>query len=121
MMDRKDRIEIMFEKMQGDIKLVLEGHAALNNKIEAGFEELNGKVDGLDMRVGGLENKVAGLDMKVGGLEKSVGGLDKRVGSLEFQVKTLNTSMDILNHEVKELNANVEKHISLPAHLAHAS
>ena len=91
---KKDRVEILFEKIQGDVALILGGHSVLNNKI-----------DGLSVRIDRLELRIDRLEF--------------RVRDLEFQVKTINTSLNLLSSEIKELNVKFDRHISQPVHMAH--
>jgi archaellum component FlaC len=70
--DKKDRIEIMFEKMQSDIKLVLEGYSVLDKKMDDGFGRL-------DKRVGSLEFQVKTLDTSINILNHEVKELNQKV------------------------------------------
>lgn len=82
----KDRVEIMFEKMQGDIKLILEVYDSLKKEMNDGFQNV-----------------------------------DAQLKEMKFDIKTLNTTVNVINYDLKELNEKFERHISLPAQLAHVS
>lgn len=64
-MNKKDRIEIMFEKMQDDIKLVLEGHNALREEMKKGFDGLRGEVKDVKFQVKTVDTSVKLLNNEV--------------------------------------------------------
>ena len=49
---KKDRFEILLEDMKSDIKLVLEGHSVLDNKIE----QVKTSISNLDLKMEDTNN-----------------------------------------------------------------
>lgn len=66
---KKERFEILFEEMRGDIKLILEGYSVLNNKID----NLDGRLSGWIKEV---ENK---LDFSVKTIRKDIENLSQKL------------------------------------------
>ena len=92
---------IMFEEMKGNFKLVLEGHAVLDNKIEAlsrntaeSFNEMNIKFEFLNEKI---EQNTASID-----------ALSDRVDSVE---ENLSARIDAVD---KKLSTRID---SVPRHL----
>ncbi len=54
----KDHLEILLEDIRSKFDLVLEGHAALDRKIDARFNELNEKVEHNTFVIGVLNDKI---------------------------------------------------------------
>ncbi len=57
-MEKKDRIEILMEDMQSNFKLVLEGHAVLNNKIDHLAQETSERFEMVDAKLNLLNQKI---------------------------------------------------------------
>ncbi len=54
----KDNLEILLEDLRGKFKLVLEGHAALDKKIDSRFDELNEKIEHNSFTIDTLNKKI---------------------------------------------------------------
>jgi outer membrane murein-binding lipoprotein Lpp len=55
---QKDHLEILLEDIRGKFDLVLEGHAALDNKIDTRFDELNEKIENNSFKIDTLNKKI---------------------------------------------------------------
>jgi hypothetical protein len=73
----KDNLEILLEDIRGKFELVLEGHTALDKKIDSRFDQLNQKIDLVDFKVGVLNQKIDDVDAR---LSKKIDDVDARLG-----------------------------------------
>jgi len=55
---QKEHFEVLLEDISGKFDLVLEGHAALDGKIERKFDELNEKIDNNSFKIDVLNQKI---------------------------------------------------------------
>ena len=51
MTEKERRTDILLEAIRSDVKLVLEGHSALDKKIDNMEANLNSKIDGLNKKL----------------------------------------------------------------------
>ena len=58
---QKDHLEVILEDMNSKFDLVLEGHAALDRKIDTKFAELSEKVEFNSVMISALNNKIDGV------------------------------------------------------------
>jgi uncharacterized phage infection (PIP) family protein YhgE len=90
----KDRMEILLEDIQSQLKLVAEGHGILNAKIDGVSadlgntrQELSGRIDLLTSEVAGLQRRIDSvetqLDQKIDGVETR---LTKKIDGVETQL-----------------------------------
>jgi len=63
---QKDYLEIILEDINGKFDLVLEGHAALDRKIDIKFGELSEKIDVNNFKIGALNDKINAVDESLG-------------------------------------------------------
>jgi len=61
----KDHLEILLEDMHGKFDLIIEGHAALDRKIDNKFEELNEKIAFNSFKIDALNTKIDGVEAKL--------------------------------------------------------
>jgi hypothetical protein len=54
----KEHLEIIQEDISGKFDLVLEGHAALDRKLEARFDQLNEKIEDNSFKIDILNRKI---------------------------------------------------------------
>ena len=55
---KKDNLEIVLGDISGKFELVLEGHAALDKKIDSRFDQLDQKIELVDFKVEALNQKI---------------------------------------------------------------
>ena len=75
-------LAILLEEMSGNIKLVLEGHAVLENKIEALDEKLSKKIDLNTVRIEALDEKLsARIDSVEENLSNRIDEVDEKLSA----------------------------------------
>ncbi|MBI4638616.1 MAG: hypothetical protein HY727_19940 [Candidatus Rokubacteria bacterium] len=74
------------------------------DRLDHRFDVLDQRVDGLDSRLGALEQKVDGLDHRLGVVEQKVDGLDSRLGALEQKVDGLDHRLGVVEQKVDGLD-----------------
>lgn len=62
----KDHLEILLEDIRSKFELVLEGHAALDKKIDSRFDELNDKMEHNSFKIDTLNKKIEVVDERLG-------------------------------------------------------
>jgi len=62
----KDHLEILLEDIRSTFELVLEGHAALDKKIDSRFDELNDKMEHNSFKIDTLNKKIEVVDERLG-------------------------------------------------------
>ena len=104
----KDHLEILLEDIRSKFDLVLEGHAALDRKMDLRFAELEEKIDkntfliqALAKRVDEVEER---LDAKIDAVEKR---LDSKIAKVE---KNLSAKIDAVAADLAAHRADTEAH-----------
>ena len=62
---KKEHFEILLEDMNSKFELILEGHAALNRKMDIKFSELSEKIDHNSFKIDTLNKKIDAVDEKL--------------------------------------------------------
>jgi len=62
---KKEHFEVLLEGMKDDIKLVLEGHTILNNKIDLVEIRLTNRIDSVDSKVEDVKMMVKEMNHKL--------------------------------------------------------
>lgn len=62
----KDHLEILLEDIRSKFEVVLEGHAALDKKIDSRFDELNDKMEHNSFKIDTLNKKIEVVDERLG-------------------------------------------------------
>jgi outer membrane murein-binding lipoprotein Lpp len=57
----KGKLEVTHEDLSGKFDLVLEGHAALDKKLDTRFDELNEKIENNSFKIDTLNKKIDGV------------------------------------------------------------
>ncbi len=103
---KKDYFEILIEEINGKFDLVLEGHAALDKKIDVKFTELNEKIDLNSFKIDALSQKVSELDEKIDNVEIK---LNKKIDDVD---KKLNKKIDAVDKKISKKIDYVDKKLS---------
>lgn len=61
----KDYLEVILEDINSKFDLVLEGHAALDKKIDVKFDELSEKIELNSFKIDALNDKIDAVDAKL--------------------------------------------------------
>ena len=62
---QKDYLEVILEDINSKFDLVLEGHASLDKKIDAKFDELSEKIDLNSFKIDALNDKIDAVDERL--------------------------------------------------------
>ena len=62
---KKETLEVLLEDISSKFDLVLEGHAALDKKIDLRFDELNEKTENNSFKIDALNKKIDAVDEKL--------------------------------------------------------
>jgi len=62
---QKEHPEILLEDIRGKFDLMLEGHVALDKKIDTRFDELNEKIDHNSFKIDTLNKNIDAVDEKL--------------------------------------------------------
>ena len=101
-MDEKyEYVTILFEKMQGDIKQVLEGHQVLHNEITRTREELREEIQLNTIRIDAFNES---LSNRIDAFNES---LSNRIDSVE---ENLGSHIDAVAVDLKAHRADTEAH-----------
>ncbi len=88
-MKKQDQMAILLEDMQSKFDLILEGHAALNHKIESTAQETHNRIDVLDEKICILNRKIdtvkAELSTRIDQVETK---LSHRIDQVETKLST---------------------------------
>jgi chromosome segregation ATPase len=99
-MEKKDRIEILWEDMQGKFELVFEGHAALRSEMHSMREEFNGKHELALGLIRGLSTDLRAVQTDVAELRKDVSTLQTEVKENRTEIKKLDKKIDHVADEL---------------------
>ncbi|BCG48630.1 hypothetical protein GEOBRER4_n3525 [Citrifermentans bremense] len=98
---KKEHFEILLEEMNSKFNLVLEGHAALDKKLDAKFDELNEKIEQNTFMIGVVNDS----------LSKRIDELDGRLGNrIDELDERLSTKLDAVAADLSEHRADTEAH-----------
>ncbi|HFC36203.1 MAG TPA: hypothetical protein ENJ49_00830 [Candidatus Moranbacteria bacterium] len=97
-----DRMEMMLEDMQDQIKVIAEGVVTVNDKVD----RLEGKVDKLEGKVDRLEGKVDKLEGKVDKLDADLSSFKSET---EANFKLAFSHMSLLEDEIVSLRKEFEE------------
>ena len=112
-------VGVFTEDLQSKLDLVVEGHAALDQKIDRKFDQLNEKIDHNTFMIDTLNKKIDGVDerlskkidavdtrlsRKIDGVEEK---LSKKIDSVE---EKLSQKIDGVAAELKAHRADTEMH-----------
>lgn len=110
-MKKKERVEILFEKIQDDVKLVLEGYSILENKIEGVANEVKElKADLKRTREGLLERIEKGEAVLRNEIQEVRAELKQEIqevrAELKQEIQEVKDKIDIIdkkldNHEIR--------------------
>jgi chromosome segregation ATPase len=121
------QFHVVSEGVIDQVKLVAEGVATVNERLEATRKELkeeidnktqpiaqavlelSGKVVALDGRVVALDGRVVALDGRVVALDGRVVALDGRVVALDGKVDALDRKVDALDGKVNVIDGKVDR------------
>jgi len=98
---QKDHLAILLEDISGKFDLVLEGHAALDKKIDDRFEVLDQKIEHNTFMIGALSQKIDAAEEK----------LSKRINDVEEKLsKRINDVEEKLSKKIDAVAADVAAH-----------
>ncbi len=97
-----DRMEMMLEDMQDQIKIIAEGVVTVNDKVD----RLEGKVDRLEGKVDRLEERVDRLERKVDKLDADLSSFKAET---EANFKLAFSHMSLLEDEIVSLRKEFEE------------
>jgi len=89
----KDHLEVILENMDSKFDLVLEGHAALDKKIDRKFDQLDGKIELCNFKIDVLNDKI-----------------DHVAADLRATDKRLSDKIDAVATDLKAHRADTEAH-----------
>ena len=105
---QKDHLEILLEDIRGKFDLVLEGHAALDKKIDARFDELNQKIEHNSFMIGTLNKKIDDVDER---LSKKIDAVDERLSNKIAAIDAkFSKKMDAVAADLSAHRADTEAH-----------
>jgi outer membrane murein-binding lipoprotein Lpp len=100
---QKDHLEIILEDIQGKFDLVLEGHAALDKKIDKKFDQLSEKIDINSFKIDALHQTVKQNSRKID-------ALDKKVEKNSRKIDVLDGKIDAVAADLKAHRQDTEAH-----------
>jgi predicted nuclease with TOPRIM domain len=106
----KEHIEILLEDMQSKLELVLEGHAALEKKIDRNREEAQEKFDMLAYMIESLQKKNGEFQKRFDGVDQRFDAVDQRFESMDQRFDAVDQRFDSLEHRFDKLEAGFAKH-----------
>lgn len=99
---KKDRVVVLLESIEGQVKTVAEGHSVLGIKMDV----LGEKVDKLDFRMDKMEIKMDRMEIKMDSLESKV----------DEGFKLVLDHLDGLDREFMELRKDLENNYEKKGH-----
>ncbi len=126
-MDR-DHLEILLEDIRGKFDLVLEGHEGLRGDIERARQEskerdehllfliqtVNGKVDGVEARLGArldrVETRLDSVETRLDRVETRLDRVETRLDRVETRLGSVESKVDTLASELAAHRRDTEAH-----------
>jgi len=90
---QKDHLEIILEDIQGKFDLVLEGHAALDKKIDKKFDQLSEKIDINSFKLDALHQTVKQNSRKIDTLDEKVERNSQKIDVLDGKIDAVATDL----------------------------
>jgi len=105
---KKDYLEIILEDMNSKFDLVLEGHAALDKKIDVKFDELSEKIELNSFKIDTLNKKMDAVDER---LSKKIDAVDEKLSKkIDAVDEKLSQKIDAVAADLKAHRADTEAH-----------
>lgn len=105
---QKDHLEILLEDIRGKFDLVIEGHAALDKKIDIRFDELDEKIEHNSFMIGALNNKIDAVDER---LSKKIDAVDEKLSrKIDAVDVKLSKKIDDVSADLSAHRADTEAH-----------
>jgi len=108
---QKDHLEILLEDIRDKFDLVLEGHAALDKKIDLRFDQLNEKIEINTVKIDALHQKVKENSQKIDVLDKKVEQNSRKIDALDKKVEQNSRKIDALDKKVDAVAADLKAHL----------
>ena len=106
---QKEHLEILLEDINSKFTLVLEGHAALDRKIDNRFDELNEKIEHNSFQIGVLNDKIDAVDAK---LSKKIDAVDAKLSKkIDAVDAKLSKKIDAVAADLKATDERLSKKI----------
>lgn len=107
---QKDHLEIILEDINSKFDLVLEGHVALDQKIDRKFDQLSEKVDHNSFLIDTLNKKIDGVDER---LSKKIDSVEEKLSNKIDAVDTrLSNKIDSVEEKLNQKIDSVEQKLS---------
>lgn len=105
---KKDNLEVLLEDLSSKFDLVLEGQAALDQKNDRRFDELNEKIEHNSFKIETLNKKIDSVEEKLSNKIDAVEEkLTKRIDAVE---EKLSEKIDVVSSELSAHRADTEAH-----------
>ena len=107
---QKDHLEIILEDIQDKFDLVLEGHAALDKKIDKKFDQLSEKIDINSFKIDALHQTVKQNSQKIDALDEKVERNSLKIDALDEKVEKNSQKIDVLDKKIDAVAADLKAH-----------
>ncbi|MCF6267865.1 MAG: hypothetical protein L3J57_15170 [Desulfuromusa sp.] len=101
---KQEHFEILLEEMNSKFNIVIEGHTALDQKIDRKFDQLNEKNEHNTFLIGTLNEKIDGVEER---LSKKI---DSVAADLKATDKRLSDKIDGVALDLKAHRSDTEAH-----------
>ena len=107
----KDHLQVILESIDGKFDLVLEGHSALDQKIDRKFDQLNEKVEHNTFMISTLNDKIDGVASDLKATDKRLSDkIDGVSADLKATDKRLSDKIDVVSIDLKAHRTDTEMH-----------
>lgn len=118
MVKAKERFEILLEDVRDKINIVVEGHAALNDKFDRLKEEMTAKHSGFNRKLKlvhfSLKNEIKAASCALMDEIKTVKEDVKRV---DEKVEITDKKVEKIDYNLNRVEGKLDEHMRMPAHV----
>ena len=114
---KQEHFEILLESMNSKFDLVLEGHAALDEKFTKRFNELDEKIDFNSFQIKVLNNKIddveTRLSARLDNVEEKLDKVEKKLVEVEEKLVEVEEKLNAVAEDVAAHRVDTEAHHGL--------
>lgn len=84
---KKDRFVVLLENVRDEIKLVAEGNLILQEKMDSGFEEVNGRIDSLKNKIDIVKEDLDAVKEDIIDVREDLGAMKEDLNSVKEEMR----------------------------------
>ena len=98
---KNDRFLVIVKDVREEIKLVAEGNAILQKRMDAGFEGVNGRMDSMGNRMDSVEGKIDLLKQDIDSVKEDLNSVKEDLNSVKEDLVAVKEDLNSVKEEMR--------------------